>query len=204
MAQWNDFFDAKTKQIFEEKKEIIDIGGGLRISRDKSNRADDRKQWVIPYLSKVNYRIMDPVPDYNPDVVGDIHHMPFADQSIDAVICIAVLEHVEDPLRACADVYRILKKGGYFLTYIPFLFYYHAEKTYYKDYWRFTKDSIPLLLKDFAEVEVCPVRGALETWLHISPLGKIKFLVKVFRYLDTISKKNKSNQISGYFIFAKK
>ena len=31
--------------------------------------------------NSVDYKIMDVVPDYNPDIVGDIHNMPFADNS---------------------------------------------------------------------------------------------------------------------------
>ncbi|PLX27399.1 hypothetical protein C0583_03745 [Candidatus Parcubacteria bacterium] len=200
----DNFFDKKIEKIFTEKKDILDIGGGLRIDKKRNNRYEASREWVLPYLEKVNYRILDPVPDYNPDIVGDIHDMPMDDSSLDAITCIAVLEHVENPILAVKEMYRTLKPGGYCLTYVPFLFYYHAQEGYYKDYWRFTKDIIPVLFKDFSSVEIERVRGAFETWIKLSPLGKFGFINKVAKWVDKVSGKNKSNQVSAYTVFAVK
>jgi len=115
-----------------------------------------------------------------------------------------VLEHVENPIAAVNEMYRALKQGGYCLAYVPFLYYYHAEKGYYKDYWRFTKDCIPLLFKDFSRIEVCSVRGAIETWAYISPFGKVPFIRYMARSFDKLLKKTSSNQISGFYIFCVK
>jgi hypothetical protein len=38
MNNWDKFFEEKIKKIFTEKSEILDIGGGLRIDKDKNNR----------------------------------------------------------------------------------------------------------------------------------------------------------------------
>lgn len=202
---WELFFNSKTKKIFLEKKEIVDIGGGLRIDKNKNNKYRKDREWIREMSEKVDYKIMDVVPDYNPDVVGDIHKMPFNDNSIDAIFCLAVLEHVEDPIRACQEIYRVLKEGGYCLVYIPFLYYYHAYKGYYKDYWRFTSDSIDYIFRDFKVIEKQPIRGPLETWIFISPLGRIKFLARLFGKIDRVFYKNKnSNQVSGYYVFLTK
>ena len=150
---------------------------------------------------KVDYKIMDPVPDYSPDIVGDIHNLPFASNSVDAIICIAVLEHVEDPMKASREILRTLKPGGYTFIYVPFLYYYHAEKGYYKDYWRFTEDSLRMMFKDFSRFEICAVRGALGTWIRLSPLGRFKFIEDLFYILDKIFGKINSKQVSGYNIF---
>ena len=98
-------------------------------------------------------------------------------------------------------MYRTLVPGGYCFVYVPFLFYYHAKKGYYKDYWRFTEDSIDLLFKDFSVVEKQSVRGALETWIKISPLGRYKIFLSISRFIDKITKKDNSHQVSGYNIF---
>lgn len=195
------FSEEKIKKIFTEKKTIIDIGGGLRIIKEKNNRFDSSRAWIIPYLKKVDYKIMDPVPDYSPDIIGDIHQMPFKDNSLDAIICMAVLEHVKNPFIASSEMFRVLKPGGYLFVYVPFLYYYHAEIGYYGDYWRFTKDSLPLLFKDFSKIEIESVRGALGTWFRLSPLGRFKFVEKVGQVLDRVFGKNKSNQVSGYNVF---
>jgi len=201
MDIWEKFFIEKIKKIFADKKRIIDIGGGLRVVKEKGNRYDKSRSWILPFLEKVEYKIVDPVGAYNPDIIGDIHHLPFEDNSQEAIICMAVLEHVEDPIQACKEVYRVLKPGGYCFMYLPFLFYYHAEKGYYKDYWRFSADAIDILFKQFSVMERVGVRGALSTWIKISPLGRSKFIIWIANKLDIIFKKINSQQVSGYNVF---
>src|SRR3989338_6849973 len=188
-------------KIFREKHSIIDIGGGLRLLDDKGNRHTTEHQWLREYLDKVDYKILDPVPDYHPDIVGDIHHLPLQDESVDAIICVSVLEHVENPLQAVTEMRRVLKKGGYCFIYVPFLYYYHAERGYYKDYWRFSEDAVRLLAKDFTSIVLENTRGALETWLKISPLGRVGFLIAVDRLADSFFRKTRSKQTSGYQVF---
>ena len=45
---------------------------------------------------------------------GDIHELPFEDESFDAVYAHAVLMHLRDPIRAVREVWRVLKPGGVF------------------------------------------------------------------------------------------
>ena len=201
MTHWDIFFKQKITKIFAEKKLVIDIGGGLRVVKQKSNRYDPKREWIRPLIEKVDYKIMDPVPNYNPDVVGDIHNLPFADNSVDAIICMAVLEHVENPIKAGAEMYRVLKPGGYCFIYVPFLFYYHAEKGYYGDFWRFTPDSIKYIAKNFSSVEIQSVRGAFETWLHLSPFGRLPLVPQIARAVDVVTGKINSKQVSGYNVF---
>lgn len=201
MSKWDKFFEEKIKKIFEEKKSVIDIGGGLRMIKGKGNRYDKSREWILSYLRNVDYKVFDLVPDYNPDIIGDIQNLPFKDNSQDAIICIAVLEHVENPFKACEEIHRVLKPGGYCFIYVPFLFYYHAEKGYYRDYWRFTSDSINLLFKKFSMVEKANVRGAIATWIKISPLGRSKFIMKIAEFADTLFCKVITKQTSGYNIF---
>ncbi|MEK7519652.1 MAG: methyltransferase domain-containing protein [Patescibacteria group bacterium] len=198
---WDLFFEEKIRKIFTEKKTVVDIGGGLRILKEKNNRYDQTRAWILPYLKQVEYKVLDPIPDYHPDIVGDIHALPFGDNSQDAIVCIAVLEHVENPIRAVQEIHRVLKPGGYCFLYVPFLFYYHAETGYYKDYWRFTHDAMELLTKDFTRREFQPVRGALETWVKLSPLGRFAFFNAASRAVDRLFGKDKSKQVSGYNAF---
>ena len=43
---------------------------------------------------------------------ADVQHLPFADASFDAVFAHAVLQHIKEPLRAIAEMRRVLKPGG--------------------------------------------------------------------------------------------
>ncbi len=195
------FFKEKIKRIFNDKKTIIDIGGGLRVSEKQGNRFDKANEWMLPFLDKVEYKIMDPVDTYHPNIVGDIHSMPFQDNSLEAILCLSVLEHVENPILAAREMHRVLKSDGYCLVYVPFLYYYHAEKGYYGDFWRFTEDSINFMFKDFSNIETQQARGAIETWLKISPLGRFKLLLLVGEFFDKLTGKSKSKQTSGYYVF---
>lgn len=53
------------------------------------------------------------------DVHMDIHRMPFADNSFDAVLCNHVLEHVADDRQALREILRVLKPGGWAILQSP-------------------------------------------------------------------------------------
>ncbi len=199
MHPFEQFTREKLTKIFTEKNAVLDIGGGLRISTKQGNRFDPKRAWIRDLATKVEYRIMDPVPDFAPDIVGDIHHMPFPDNSLPAIVCESVLEHVEDPIRAAQELYRTLTPGGYCFVYVPFLYYYHAERGYYKDYWRFTKDALEYMFRDFTSIEIQAVRGPLETWMHLNPFTQR--IESLGRTLDKWMKKTDSHQVSGYSVF---
>lgn len=53
------------------------------------------------------------------DVKMDIHHIPFEDNSFDVVFCNHVMEHVEDDIKACAEINRVLKPNGWGIIQSP-------------------------------------------------------------------------------------
>jgi len=201
MAAWDDFFREKCIDIFTTSKEVIDIGGTLRLDTGKSNRVEKTNEWLWPYVKKVDYKILDPVPDYNPDIVGDIHDLPFEDNSKEAILCLAVLEHVENPIRAVDELHRTLKPGGKLLIYVPFLYYYHAHEGYYGDYWRFTYDTLKMFSKKFSHNEIKEVRLPVETLIRLTPFGRYKFPILCGRMLDRILYKKGSRQVAGYYLY---
>lgn len=195
---WQVFLEEKMLKIFTEKDYIVDIGGGLRIDPSKNNRKKEHA-WLDPYVGGVRYVVLDKVADYAPDIVGDIHDLPLPDNSVDAIICISVLEHVEEPHRAVAEMYRVLKPGGYCYIDVPFLFFYHPLPGYYKDYFRFTPDGLEYLTRNFASVEIQNVRGALATVMNLIPLFTKK--TGLFESIDSLVGKEGSRQSSALRAF---
>jgi SAM-dependent methyltransferase len=201
MSKSEQFFREKIIKILTEKKSVIDIGGSLRVYKDKNNRFNEKSLWLLPYLEKTDYKILDKVSDYNPDIVGDIHHLPFEDNTVDAIICMAVLEHVEDPKKAVEEIYRVLKPGGYCFLNAPFLFYYHPEPGYYGDFYRFTIDGWKFLTRQFSSMESTPIRGPIATAMNLFPLFSKR--TGFFEMRDAWLRPH-SNQVSGYNVFCVK
>lgn len=48
-------------------------------------------------------------------LAGSGELLPFVDASFDIVFCCDVLEHLENPATVIAEIFRVLKPGGYFL-----------------------------------------------------------------------------------------
>ena len=88
-----------------------------------------------------------------PHVVADIMQIPLATESVDTVLCNAVLEHVQAPQRAIDEMYRVLKKGGCALLAVPFIYPYHDRV----DFFRFSDTALRHMFQQFDNVEISPV-----------------------------------------------
>jgi SAM-dependent methyltransferase len=65
------------------------------------------------------------------DVVADAHALPFADAAFDAVVTFNTFEHLSDPDRAAAEIYRVLKPGGRLVLHTAFLQPVHEAPHHY-------------------------------------------------------------------------
>ena len=50
----------------------------------------------------------------------DVTNLSFEDNSLDAIICLHVLEHVLDDIKALQDFYRVLKPNAWAIVQVPF------------------------------------------------------------------------------------
>ncbi len=92
---------------------VLDCGAGRR---------------PVYFENVVNFEI---VPYDSTDVLGVGEELPFKDHSFDAVISIAVLEHVKDPWRCAREIIRVLKPGGELICAVPFLQPVHGYPNHY-------------------------------------------------------------------------
>jgi len=70
----------------------------------------------------------------NVDVVGDAHALPFRESSVGAIHCEAVLEHLERPESAVAEMHRVLEPGACVFAATPFLQAYHGYPEHYQNF----------------------------------------------------------------------
>lgn len=120
------------EQAIKEGKKIINIGAGQH-----------RRPGVInidPAYEKEDRRTL--------KAHGE--NLPFKDNSIDFVICNAVLEHVKEPEKIVDEIYRVLKKKGKTYIDIAFLQPFHSAPN---DYHRMTLDGLEDLCRNFKKVE---------------------------------------------------
>mgnify|MGYP003965201019 FL=1 len=102
------------------------------------------KKYAPHWVSVDLYNISDLI-DFN----YDIHDLKFKEEIFDIVVCNAVLEHVEDPIKAIKELSRVLKKGGLIWVELPFCQPYHPIP---HDFWRVSPEGIRVWMRDFSEI----------------------------------------------------
>ena len=95
------------------------------------------------------------------DVVADITKLPFKDNSVSMIVCDTVLEHVNDPIKAVSEMYRVLEPSGFVYISVPFLYPFHPSPS---DYNRWTEQGLKYLLKDFEPIELGTRSGIFSTF----------------------------------------
>jgi SAM-dependent methyltransferase len=73
-------------------------------------------------------------PFKNVDVVADAYELPYRDGTVNAILCEAVLEHLEFPEAAVKEMYRVLVPGGQLFASTPFLQAYHGYPNHFQNF----------------------------------------------------------------------
>lgn len=97
-----------------------------------------------------NYTGVDMRPGKNVDVVAKANNLPFFNESFDHVLCLETLEHDDCFWKSILEMKRVLKKGGKLVITVPGIEF--PKHEYPKDYWRFTKEAVEVLLQDLIEI----------------------------------------------------
>lgn len=147
-----------------------------------------------------------------PDLLGDVCS-PFPDWMAgryDAVVALAILEHVYDPPAAIANFREALAPGGQLFLYVPWMWRYHAPRDLtFQDYQRLSRDGLAYLLRDFDEVTLYPLRGKYSAILNLMKVWKSqverRFGGRINRLVDRRTSDFRNTiQASGYFVTARR
>jgi SAM-dependent methyltransferase len=134
------------RELRDVRGVVLDLGAGLRPFAD-----------LIPGKTiALDHR---PRPDI--DLIGDAHRLPFGDETVDAIVCTEVFEHLVDPPAAARELIRILKPGGRLVLTTRFCFPLHDRPA---DFWRFTSYTLARLFEPLDPV-VLPQHTAYQTLL---------------------------------------
>jgi SAM-dependent methyltransferase len=95
------------------------------------------------------------------DRVCPVEALEVDDEWADVVLCLSVLEHVDDPAQAVRELYRVVRPGGVVLASTHGCFPWHP---YPQDHWRWTQTGLPLLFTKyggFGDVRLFATRGTM-------------------------------------------
>ena len=108
---------------------VLDVGCGV-------------KPYLPFFATAREYVGLDLVRTEHADVVGTAEQLPLDDASFDLVLCLQVLEHVDDPGQAIRELHRVTRPGGRVLLSTHGTQVYHPSPA---DYWRWTHTGLERL-----------------------------------------------------------
>jgi len=115
---------------------------------------------IAPNIVNVDIHPFDGV-----DVCADAAHLPFADGSVDAVLCECVLEHVPHPEDVVREIRRVLAPGGVVYASVPFMDPYHASPD---DFTRWTMPGVRSLFDGFEPKELAVGWGPTSAFIALA------------------------------------
>jgi SAM-dependent methyltransferase len=193
--------DKLKSRIKKRTLKILDAGGGNV----------DRSQ-ILSSLGLIT--TLDLIKRPHVDVIGDLHDLPFENNSFDVIAMLMVLEHLHDPLIAIKECHRVLKKSGYLI--VTTVQYWHTHE-YPNDYYRYTKSGLLHLLNEskFSVEDIWSMGGPILVLYHVIELNLPDFFRKLFilscplfDYLDYLffkhEDKRKNPDSIGWALISKK
>jgi len=129
-------------------KRVLDVGCGV-------------KPYYPFFAAASEYVGVDVRENANADLHGPVEALPVADGAFDVVLCTQVLEHVDDPARAVAELYRVTAPGGRVLASTHGVMVYHPNP---QDLWRWTHTGLERLFAahDWSSLAVRGGAGSAE------------------------------------------
>ncbi|MCB0196176.1 MAG: methyltransferase domain-containing protein [Anaerolineae bacterium] len=183
---------------------VLDLGGGQSPSYYRFWGYSSPPENVIR---------VDIVSTNRPTLFASLEHpLPVNDNVSNQVFLFNVLEHIFHHKQLLDEIHRILKPGGEFFLYVPFLINIHADP---HDYFRYSASALERLLESvgFKEYEII---AHASLWYVITQfslrLVPTRFLKTIYvliafcldRLLRRLAPNLNDKFVLGYFVAAKK
>lgn len=137
------------------KGSMIDLGCGIKPYESIFQPFIDSYFGVdFQPTSDVNYK-----ENTKADLFADCTNTGLKDHSFETLLSTQVMEHIYDSNSYLSECFRLLKKEGYGIFSVPFLWQIHSEPY---DYYRFTRFSLEKLFSEigFKIIEIRSMEGA--------------------------------------------
>ena len=180
------------KSFFRHYQEIFLMRYGQEIRGELIEIGCEKQynhQRFFPYLD--SFRCTNIARNY--DEFLDVQCMDLDDNSVDAFLCVSVLEHIYDVPQAFRELERVLKPQGQLLLTVPFAYPYHDVE----DYWRLSVTAYQKLLNNFEVRAFVHLGGVFSTIIdnlrrptrafgarHLVYKGLGFFILMFFRWLE--------------------
>jgi len=139
--------------------------------------------------------------DYTPDYIFDITRQHIKDKKFDLILCLFVLEHINEPKKAIDNMHKMLKKDGIIIFSVPFVQNIHTDY----DYFRYTEQGVVYLFRRFDEIYIEPFGNPIISFFKYLCNKKIGILTNIFsRELSYLFGKTDRRMPTGYFGYARK
>ena len=177
--------DALRRRFPVRKPDILDVGCGLGIAH---RFLSVPRTYVGVDMSATTVEL---ARGLHPQATADFHvgalpNLPLSSASIDAAICLEVLEHVDDDRAALRELHRVLRPRGFLIVAVPQTFYWAAYQELIGHYRHYTAGSLRGLLRQegFEVVESLPQLVRLWRTYHyayVAALGIEALARRIFR-----------------------
>lgn len=116
--------------------EILEFGSGKKGSSVTAKKI---------FINAKSFKQTDINPDFGHELL-DIRDVINLDKKYDLVLCCNVIEHVFENNKIASNLKKLVKKNGYLIVSVPFIYPLHDEPG---DFWRYTEHNLKKMFKDF-------------------------------------------------------
>lgn len=140
----------ETVDKYKFKGKVLDFGCGDKPYKYLFKYGSNYKGIDFQTYSTNNCFPYTEAPDYYfPKDYVENFKIPFPDNSFHHLVAFQVLEHHQDPEKMFAEIFRVVKKGGYVLITVPFMGGIHGEPV---DFQRFTRYGLKVRAEKYGKI----------------------------------------------------